>query len=262
MNASVVQPITELPLRERVGNEEWNTRVELAAAYRLADMYGWATTLIYNHISARLPPEDGAERFLLNPFGLRYDEVTASNLVKVDIDGAILDDSPYEINQAGYVIHSAIHATRPDVNCVIHTHTEAGMAVSCLEDGLMFVNQDSLIFHDNVGYHDFEGIAFNLDERARMVANLGGNFALILRNHGLLTVGRTVGEAFTLMFFLEKVCNAQLKLMAAGGRVRTLTEEVCRYTARQFDLAASPMGRREWPALVRRLDAVDTSWRV
>lgn len=261
MNATVVQQISDRPLRERVGGEEWNTRVELAAAYRLADMYGWATTLIYNHISARLPAENGEERFLLNPFGLRYDEVTASNLVKIDLEGNVHDGSAHEINEAGYVIHSAIHAARPEVNCVIHTHTEVGMAVSCLEEGLMFVNQDALMFYGNVGYHEFEGIACDLEERQRLVADLGGNFALVLRNHGLLTVGRTIGEAFTLMFFLEKVCNAQIKLMSAGGRVRPLTEEVRRRTAGQFDLAAEPMGRREWPALVRQLDAADGSYR-
>lgn len=245
-------------LRDRVNDAEWQTRVELAAAYRLADMYGLATTLIYNHISARVP---GGETFLLNPFGLRYDEVTASSLVKVDLDGNVLDDSPHEINEAGFVIHSAIHAARPDVTCVIHTHTEPGMAVSALEDGLMFVNQDSLMFYGNVGYHEFEGIACDLDERRRLVADLGQNVALILRNHGLLTVGRTVGEAFTLMFFLEKVCKAQLQMMAAGGRVHRLTEEVCRRTAAQFDLAGHVCGRREWAALVRQLDAVDTAYR-
>ena len=261
MNASVVESLTGPSVRDRVGAAEWNTRQELAAAYRLTDMHGWATTLIYNHISARVPAPDGEKHFLLNPFGLRYDEVTASNLVKIDLEGNILDDCSHEINEAGYVIHGAIHAARPDVACVMHTHTEAGMAVSCLEEGLMFVNQDALMFHDNVGYHEFEGIACDIDERKRLVANLGDNFALILRNHGLLTVGRSIGEAFTLMFFLEKVCRAQLKLMAAGGRIHPLTEAVRRYTAGQFNLAAARAGDREWPALVRQLDARDTSYR-
>ena len=261
MNASVVKSLSGSSVRDRVGEEEWNARIELAAAYRLAAMYGWATTLIYNHISVRVPSGPGEEHILLNPFGLRYDEVTASNLVKIDIEGNILDDTPYEINEAGYVIHSAIHAARPDVNCVIHTHTEAGMALSCLEEGLMFINQDALMFYDTVGYHGFEGIAFDIEERQRLVADLAANFALILRNHGLLTVGRTVGEAFTLMYFLEKVCSAQLRLMAAGGRIHALTEEVCRYTAGQFNLAVTRAGDREWPALVRQLDAVDTSYR-
>ncbi len=261
MNASVVKPLTGPSVRDRVGEAEWSTRQDLAAAYRLTDMYGWATTLIYNHISARVPAPDGAEHVLLNPFGLRYDEVSASNLVKIDLEGNILDDSPYEINEAGYVIHSAIHAARPDVTCIIHTHTEAGVAISCLEEGLMFVNQDALMFYGNVGYHEFEGIACNIDERRRLVANLGNNFVLVLRNHGLLTVGRSIGEAFTLMFFLEKACRAQLKLMAAGGRIRPLTEAVCRYTAGQFNLAVTRAGDREWPALVRQLDAVDTSYR-
>ena len=261
MNASVVKSLSGSPVRDRVSDAEWNARVELAAAYRLAVMHGWATTLIYNHISARVPSGPGEEHFLLNPFGLRYDEVTASNLVKIDIEGNILDDAPYEINEAGYVIHSAIHAARPDVNCVIHTHTEAGMAISCLEEGLMFVNQDALQFYDNVGYHDFAGIACDLEERKHLVADLGSNFALILRNHGLLTVGRTVGEAYTLMYFLEKVCAAQLSLMAAGGRIHRLTEEVCKYTAGQFNLSVTRAGDREWPALVRQIDAIDPSYR-
>ena len=162
MNASVVKD-TEFPsLKGRVSDAEWDMRVQLAAAYRLADMHDWTTTLIYNHISARIPGEEN--QFLLNPFGLRYDEVTASNLVKIDLDGNILDDTPYGINQAGYVIHSAIHGAREDVVCAVHTHTEAGMAVSSLEEGLMFTNLDVLQFYGKTAYHEFEGIAFDTDD--------------------------------------------------------------------------------------------------
>ena len=259
MNATVVKKLEIPSLRERVSREEWDARVELAAAYRLADLHGWTTTLIYNHISARVPGE--AHHFLLNPFGLRYDEVTASNLVKLDLDGNILDDTPYGINEAGYVIHSAIHAAREDVRCVIHTHTEAGMAVSALEEGILFVNQDALMFYDNIGFHDFEGIAFDVDECKRLAASIGPHYTLMLRNHGLLTAGRSVGEAYVLMYFLEKVCAAQLKMMASGGKIIHPSKKVCEHTAKQFDLRNKPMGGLEWPALIRQLDAVDQSYR-
>ena len=215
--------------------------------------------LIYNHISARVPGNE--HHILLNPYGLRYDEVTASNLVKIDLDGNILDDTPHEINNAGYVIHSAIHAARDDVRCVMHTHTEDGMALSSLEGGLMFTNQETFMFWDNIGYHPFEGIADNLAERARMVANLGEAFALVLENHGLLTAGRTVAEAFVLMFFLEKAAASQLKLMASGGTVVTPAREVCERTAAQFDVKNKVMGAREWPALLRSLDDTDPGYR-
>jgi ribulose-5-phosphate 4-epimerase/fuculose-1-phosphate aldolase len=187
--------------------------------------------------------------------------VTASNLVKIDLDGNILDDTPYEINNAGYVIHSAIHAARDDVQCVMHTHTEDGMALSSLDEGLMFTNQETFRFWDNIGYHPFEGIADNLEERQRMVANLGNAYALVLRNHGLLTAGRTVGEAFVFMFFLEKAASSQLKMMASGGAVITPDREVRAYTASQFDIPNKVQGAREWPALVRSLDDTDPDYR-
>ena len=256
---AAVTPIKTPSLKHRIDEREWETRVDLAAAYRLVHRHGWATTLIYNHISARVP--GGEDHILLNPLGLRYDEVTASNLVKIDLDGKILDDTPYEINNAGYVIHSAIHAARDDVHCVMHTHTEDGMALSSLDDGLMFTNQETFMFWDNIGYHPFEGIADNLEERQRMVANLGGAYALVLRNHGLLTAGRTVGEAFVFMFFLEKAASSQLKMMASGGTVVTPAREVCAHTASQFDVPNKVQGAREWPALLRMLDDTDPDYR-
>ena len=259
MNASVVQKLDVPSLRERVSEVEWNTRVELAAAYRLTHHYGWATTLIYNHISARVPGED--DHILLNPLGLRYDEVTASNLVKIDLDGNILDDTPYAINNAGYVIHSAVHAARADVQCAFHTHTEAGLAISSLEEGLMFTNQDSLMFYGFTGYHPFEGVAEDLDERPRLVRDLAENFVLILQNHGLLTVGRSIGEAFVLMYFLEKVCSAQLTMMASGGTIIQPPKKVLEYTARQYDMAGKGMGEKEWPSQLRLLDSIDTAYR-
>ncbi len=259
MTATNVTAIKTPSLKHRVDRREWDTRVELAAAYRLVHRHGWATTLIFNHISARVPGEES--HILLNPFGLRYDEVTASNLVKIDLDGNILDDTPYGINAAGYVIHSAIHAARDDVQCVMHTHTEDGMALSSLDEGLLFTNQETFMFWDNIGYHPFEGIALDLDERERMVANLGGAYALVLRNHGLLTAGRTVGEAFVFMFFLEKVASSQLKMMGSGGDVVTLSRAVAERTAAQFDVANRVQGEREWPALLRTLDDTDPDYR-
>ncbi len=253
MTATVVSRLTDRPLRERVSADEWQTRVDLAAAYRLAHLYGWTTSLIYNHISARIPGPD--HHFLLNPYGLRWDEVTASNLIKIDLDGNVLDDTPHEVNRAGYTIHSAIHIAREDATCVIHTHTEAGMAVSALEDGLMFTNQDSMTFYNRVAYHDFEGVAFDLDERERLIRDLGDKKVLILRNHGLLTTGASVAEAWVTMFYLDKVCSAQLALMAAtasGDRIRQPSKEICELTARQLE--SESCGEREWPALLRQLE--------
>lgn len=260
MNATVVRDISGSSLRERVSDEEWGTRVDLAAAYRLAHLHGWTTTLIYNHISARIPGPE--HHFLLNPFGLRWDEVTASNLVKIDLEGNVLDDTPWKINNAGYTIHSAVHAAREDAVCVIHTHTEAGMAVSALESGLLFTNQDSMMFYGQVGYHEFEGIALDLSERERLVRDLGDNAVMILRNHGLLTTGRSVSEAWVRMYFLEKVCSAQLALMsAAAGEsgIHHPSRQVCEHTARQYENESC--GEREWPALLRQLDDVTTDYK-
>jgi ribulose-5-phosphate 4-epimerase/fuculose-1-phosphate aldolase len=259
MTAANVTAIPTRSLKDRVDPAEWETRVELAAAYRLVYRHGWATTLIFNHISARVPGNE--DHFLLNPYGLRYDEVTASNLVKIDLDGKVLDDSPYEINAAGYVIHSAIHAARHDVQCVIHTHTEDGMALSSLEEGLLYTNQETFMFWDNIARHPFEGIAIDTDERERLVANMGGAYAMILDNHGLLTAGRTIGEAFYFMFFLEKAASSQLKMMASGGTLYTPERAVAEHTAAQFDVANRVQGDRAWPALLRALDATDPDYR-
>ena len=262
MNATAVRDISGASLRGQVSDEEWQVRVDLAAAYRLAHLHGWTTTLIYNHISARIPGPD--HHFLLNPFGLGWDEVTASNLVKIDLDGNILDDTPYKINNAGYTIHSAIHAARDDAMCVIHTHTEAGMAVSSLEDGLIYTNQDAMMFYGHTAYHDFEGIALDLSERERLVQDLGDKKVMILRNHGLLTTGNTVADAWVQMYFLEKVCAAQLTLLSAaaasGQKIHYPSEEVCKRTAEQYDDAGT--GEREWPALLRQLDGVTTDYRT
>ena len=261
MNATAVQHITGQSMRDQVSDEEWQVRVDLAAAYRLADLYGWTTTLIYNHISARIPGPD--HHFLLNPFGLGWREVTASNLVKIDLEGNILDDTPYQINDAGYTIHSAIHGAREDAMCVIHTHTEAGMAVSSLEEGLIYTNQDAMQFYGHTAYHDVEGSALDLSERETLVSDLSDNKVMILRNHGLLTTGHTIADAWVQMYFLEKVCKAQLTLLSAaaanGHKVIYPTKEVCEHTAKQYEAAGC--GEREWTSLIRQLDEVTTEYK-
>ena len=262
MNAAAVSDTLVGSLRGEVSEDEWKVSDDLAAAYRLAHIYGWTTTLIYNHISARIPGPE--HHFLLNPFGLGWNEVTASNLVKIDLEGNILDDTPHKINDAGYTIHSAIHAARDDAMCVIHTHTEAGMAVSALEDGLIYTNQDAMMFYGHTAYHEFEGIALDLSERERLVEDLGDKKVMILRNHGLLTTGNSIGDAWVQRYFLEKVCQAQLSLLSAaaasGQKIRYPSKEVCEHTAKQYDNNGT--GEREWPALVRQLDNVTTEYLI
>lgn len=242
----------------RCGKEEWETRVQLAACYRLAHHFGW-TDLVYTHISARVPgPHD---HFLLNPMGHLFDEVNASSLVKIDLEGHNVGASPYTVNQAGFVIHSAVHGARPDVQCVIHLHTPAGMAVSMLECGLLPLSQHAQIFFGCVAYHDYEGIALELEERSRLVRDLGDKPVMILRNHGTLVAGRSIPQAFSLMFHLEKACRAQLQAMATG---RKLVVPPAQVSAKTRDLALaedSILGRAEWPALLRLLDRIDPSYR-
>lgn len=250
---------TTRSLRDKVSAEEWAARVELACAYRLVAHHGW-TLMIYNHISARVPGHP--DQFLLNPFGLHYSEVTASNLVKIDLTGAVLDGSPYAINDAGFTIHSAIHGARHDVAAVLHTHTEAGSALSVLESGLLPLTQDAMAFHNRIGYHEFEGIALDLDERSRLVRDLGPHHAMILRNHGLLTCGRTTAEAFTLMYLLERACRTQLMTLATGQKLTLPSPEVCEKTALQYSCnRGEPAGADEWPHWVRMMDQLDRSYR-
>jgi ribulose-5-phosphate 4-epimerase/fuculose-1-phosphate aldolase len=236
---------------------EREARVGLAACYRLIAHFGM-DDLIYTHISARVPESPG--HFLINPYGMMFHEITASSLVKIDYDGRVVEPTQNPVNYAGFVIHSAIHAARPDVNCVLHTHTRAGVAVSCLKEGLLSLNQFSAAYYDRVGYHDYEGIATNLDERQRLVRDLGDKRVLVLRNHGLLTAGRSVPEAFQLMYYLEQSCRVQMDLMASRGGINVLSHEVSEHTARQCE-SAGLHGEREWPALLRLLDAKDPSYR-
>lgn len=235
------------------------TRVDLAACYRLADLFGFSD-IIWNHITARVP---GTENFLINRFGLRFDEVTASNLLTLDLDGNLVDggsaDSIEDVNVTGFVIHSAIHAARPDVQCVMHSHTDAGMAVSVLRDGLMPMIQDALALYQRISYHDYEGLAVDKAERERLAASLGGNNAMILRNHGLLTCGETVGEAFMTMYYLDRACKVQLRVLSSGQPYQLPSAAVCEKAAREY--ASFPYGKYEWPALLRLADEKSPGFR-
>jgi ribulose-5-phosphate 4-epimerase/fuculose-1-phosphate aldolase len=242
----------------RYSAAEWDTRVELAACYRLVAHYRM-TDLIYTHISARVP--DHADQFLLNPYGLMFDEITASSLVKIDLDGKVVEDTPYHVNAAGFTIHSAIHAARHDVACVLHTHTRAGIAVSCQKQGLLPLNQISLQFHDRLAYHDYEGIALDHDERPRLVADLGDKRAMILRNHGLLTAGRSIPEAFSLMFYLERACEIQVAAQAGGAELVMPSPATREKTALQYESGDDPSGGLEWAAQLRLLDRLDAGYR-
>lgn len=239
-------------------------RVDLAAAYRLIHRHGLDDS-IYTHISVRVPGTQ--DRFLINPYGMRFEEVTASKLVTVDVDGKVVDDPlGLGINPAGFTIHSAVHMARHDAQCVLHTHTVAGVAVACLKEGLMPLNQWSMQFTDRIAYHDFEGIALDLSERERLVADLGDKMVLILRNHGLLTCGRSVGEAFKLMFNMERSCRAQLAILSTGAEVLRPSHAIASHTAGQYDrgyakVHAEGKPDSEWEAFKRMLDRTDADYK-
>ena len=263
--ADVVEYAVGMGAARRLSNEpmsaaEREVRGELAAAYRLAQHYGW-DEIIYNHISARVPGHEA--HFLINPYGLAFEEVTASNLVKVDLAGNIIGDSEYPINGAGFTIHSAIHAARHDAACVLHLHTEAGVAISMLEEGLLPLSQTAMLFHNRVAFHEYEGIALDLDERQRLIDDLGDKSAMILRNHGTLVTGRSVGEAFTQMYLLEKACKSQLQAMACNVRLHHAGQHVADATVRMFAGGMVRHGGADtaWQAMLRRLDRIDTSYR-
>ena len=248
-------------VRARVSSEEWEMRCDLAAAYQLAAQYKW-TDLIYTHFTARVP---GSDHILINPYGLMFDEITASTLVKIDHAGNVVDDpTGLGINHAGFVIHGCIHQARPEINCVIHTHTRAGVAVSAQKCGLLPISQHSLRVYSELTYHDYEGIALELDERPRMVANLGKKSkAMIMRNHGLLTLGDTVCEAFELMYYLDCACQIQVDALA-GGRVEVtqVSPETARKGFEQFERPGGAELEKEWPALMRMLDRRGVVYRV
>lgn len=240
---------------------EADVRVDLAAAFRLSARQGWDDT-IYTHLSATLPGEPGA--YLINAFGLRFDEITASSLVKVNTRGEVIDGSGRPVNPTGFTIHGAVHQARPDAACVIHLHTPAGVALSMLPDGLQATSQFAMRLHRRLGRHPYEGLALGSDEQRRLVANLGDLDGLILDNHGTLTVGRTVAEAWMLMYLLERAASAQLAAMAAsGGRIRVVRDDIAALTYRQWVGDGSEIdGDLEWPALLRGLDRTDPDFRT
>jgi len=248
-----------LSICDQVSDEEWQMRIDLAACYRLIAIHGW-DDLIFTHISARVPGAD--EHFLINAYGLLFEEMTASNLIKVDLDGNKVLESPHPINPAGFTIHSAIHEARADVGCVLHTHTRAGVAVSTQQEGLLPLSQISLVAMASVGYHNYEGIALNPEEKPRLVADLGDKTFLILRNHGLLTVGENIPDAFLAMYALETACQIQITAQSSGAPLTLISPKILAGIAAQADEVTKGLGGKlAWPGLLRKLDRIDPTYR-
>jgi ribulose-5-phosphate 4-epimerase/fuculose-1-phosphate aldolase len=246
-------------LEGKVSAEEWKLRVDLAATYRLVALHGW-DDMIFTHISARVPGPE--HHFLINPYGLLFEEITASSLVKIDLDGEKVGESPYPVNPAGFTIHSALHMNRDDAHCIIHLHSTDGVAVSAQADGLLPIDQHAMLICGDIAYHDFEGVAVDLDERERLVHDIGDKHLMILRNHGTLAIGKTCADAFLRMFYLERSCSMQVRAMAGGVKLNWPNQGVPEKTAGQgshaFDGA---VGALAWPALLRKLDRVDPGYK-
>lgn len=257
-NASLAHSGGRVAASGATSDAEWQARIDLAACYRLVALNGW-DDLIYTHVSLAVPDEPG--HFLINPFGFTFEEVTASSLVKIDLAGNVVGDSPHPVNATGFVIHGAVHAARNDAHCVMHLHNPAAVAVSALECGLLPLSQHALHFYRDLAYHDYEGLALTEAEKSRLVSSLGRHHAMLLRNHGSLVCGRTVAEAFCLMDRLDHACKTQLAAMAAGVGLMLPDAEVCERTFQQLTGDDEPEGTREWPALLRRLDRLDPSYR-
>lgn len=246
-------------VRSKVSPEEWALRTNLAAAYRLVSLFGWSD-LVFTHISARVPGPE--HHFLINPYGFLFDEITASSLVKVDLEGRKVMDSPYPVNPAGFTIHSAIHAAREDAQCVLHIHSLNGIAVSAQKGGFLPVSQQSIFVQASLGYHDYEGVALNEDEKPRLVRDLGRNNFLMLRNHGLLTVGPTPAEAFLAMYIFESACAIQLRAQSGGSELITIPQPILDGAKAQMQAVTHGLGGAlVWPGLLRKLDRIDPSWR-
>jgi len=237
--------------------EEWQLRIDLAASYRLVALYGWSD-LVFTHISARVPGP--GHEFLINPYGLMFDEVTASNLVKVDQRGNKLGDSPHPVNPAGFIIHSCIHAAREDVGCVLHTHTRAGVAVSAQKQGVLPISQQSTFVLASLAYHDYEGVAVREDEQPRLQSDLGNAAFMMLRNHGLLTVGRTVADAFLAMYVFETACQIQIAAQSGGAELVPIDPRIVAGIGHAMRIQSGE-GSFVWPALLRRLDRLDPGYR-
>jgi ribulose-5-phosphate 4-epimerase/fuculose-1-phosphate aldolase len=252
-------------VQKKVSALEWQTRVDLAACYRLISLFRWED-LVYTHISAKVP---GTEEFLINPYGLMFDEITASSLVKVDLAGNKLLDSPYDINPAGFIIHGAIHEVRHDVGCVLHTHTAEGVAVATQKDGLLPLSQQSIFIRASLAYHPYEGVALNPEEKVRLQHDLGSKSYLILPNHGLLTCGETIADTFLMMYMLQRACEVQVKAQSCGVPLIHISPEIEQSTvAMTVEMNSSMRGNRKqldgsvpWPALLRRLDRVSPGFR-
>ena len=246
-------------VRQRVSAEEWERRIDLAACYRLTALHGW-DDLVFTHISARVPGP--GHHFLINPYGMTFDEITASSLVKIDLDGRKVEPGPHEVNPAGFTIHSAIHAAREDAICVMHLHTHDGVAVSAQRDGVLPISQQSMVVLSSLAYHDYEGIALVDDERPRLVRDLADRDYLMLRNHGLLTVGDSVATAFLNMYMVQSVCAIQLRAQSGGGELLRVPAGVLAGGGAQWRTVTRGIGGGiAWPALLRKLDRRDPSWR-
>ncbi|MFT5542943.1 MAG: ribulose-5-phosphate 4-epimerase/fuculose-1-phosphate aldolase [Glaciecola sp.] len=246
------------PVKDKVSAQEWQARVDLAAAYRIIAYYGW-DDLVFTHISARVPGPE--HHFLINPYGLMFEEVTASSLVKVDIEGNKVMPSDYDVNPAGFIIHSAVHGARDDALCVMHLHTVEGIAISTLKDGLQAYSQQSLFALSSLSYHDYEGVALNPDEKARLVDDLGNTNFMILRNHGLLTCGNSIADAFTFMFFLQRSCEIQLKAQATGQPMIKIPDQILAgIQAQAKEVTRSAGGSLAWPGILRKLDRVNPGY--
>ena len=247
-------------LEGKVGEEEWSLRVDLAATYRLVAHYGW-DDMIFTHISARVPGPE--HHFLINPYGLMFDEINASSLVKIDIDGNKVQESPYPVNPAGFTIHSALHMNRDDAHCIIHLHTTDGVAVSVQADGLLPLDQHAMLITRDIAYHDYEGVALDLDERERLVKDIGSDkHLMILRNHGTLAIGRSCADAFLRMYYLERACSMQVRALSGGVKPNWPNQGVPEKTGEQGAMAFEGLiGALAWPALLRKMDRIDDSYR-
>ncbi len=246
-------------LKGKISEAEWQVRVDLAATYRLVHHYGW-DDMIFTHISARVPGPE--HHFLINPYGMLFDEITASSLVKIDLDGNKVEESEWPVNPAGFTIHSAIHAVREDAQCVIHLHSTDGVAVSAQEHGLLPLDQHAMMLLGDMAYHDYEGIALDLDERERLVHDIKNHSVMLLRNHGTLTCGKTCADAFLRMYYLERACSMQVRALAGGAKSNPTNQGVAEKTAGQGAVAFDGfVGAMAWPALLRMLDRKDPSYR-